>query len=68
MFNFKINRGSKDINRLKELFLISDVDNNGSLYIIEFRKCMQRLYNDISDQESDDLFLMFDVNQDQNIN
>jgi len=68
MFNFKINRGSKDINRLKELFLISDVDNNGSLDIIEFRNCMQRLYSDISDQESDDLFIMFDVNQDQNIN
>lgn len=68
MFNFKLNRTNKDINRLRDLFLICDDNNNGSLELDEFRNCMQKLYQDISDEECDDLFLMLDVNQDENIN
>lgn len=43
MFNHKLNRGSKDINRLRDLFLESDDNQNGSLEKLEFRKCMHRL-------------------------
>lgn len=68
MFNHKLNRGSKDINRLRDLFLASDENNNGSLEKLEFRKCMHRLYDDIGDDEADDFFEMLDVNQDGNIN
>jgi len=68
MFNHKLNRGSKDINRLRDLFLASDENNNGSLEKLEFRKCMHRLYDDMGDDEADDFFEMLDVNQDGNIN
>lgn len=68
MFNFKLNRDNKDVLRLRDLFLLCDDNNNGSLEIDEFSNCMQLLYNDISKEECDDLFKMLDVNQDQNIN
>jgi len=68
MFHNKLNRGNKDINRLRDLFLASDDNYNGSLEKQEFRNCMHKMYEDISDEESDDYFEMLDVNQDGNIN
>mmetsp|Transcript_48369 Transcript_48369/g.40938 ORF Transcript_48369/g.40938 Transcript_48369/m.40938 type:complete len:187 (+) Transcript_48369:448-1008(+) len=68
MFHNKINRGTKDINRLRDLFLASDDNNNGSLEKLEFRTCMHKLYDDINDDDADDFFEMLDVNHDGNIN
>lgn len=68
MFHVKINRNSKDVNRMRDLFLASDDNNNGSLEKDEFRNCMHKLYPDITDLEADEFFEMLDVNQDQNIN
>lgn len=43
MFHFKLNRNAKDINRLRDLFLLSDENNNGSLDKYEFRVCMKHM-------------------------
>lgn len=43
MFNQKLSRGNKDVNKLRDLFLASDDNNNGSLEKNEFRNCMHKL-------------------------
>lgn len=68
MFHVKINRNSKDVNRMRDLFLESDDNNNGTLEKHEFRNCMHKLYPNITDQDADEFFEMLDVNQDENIN
>lgn len=68
MFNQKVFRNNTDIRRMRDLFLSADHNSNGTLEKNEMREVLQTLYNDIKEEDADDMFDMLDVNQDGNIN
>lgn len=68
MFNHKVFRNNKDVTRMRDLFLSADRNSNGTLEKNEMREVLLTLYNDIKEEEADDMFDMLDVNQDGNIN
>lgn len=53
---------------MRDLFLSSDVNTNGSLDREEFQICMSKLNSSMNSEEIDDLFDLLDANKDGNIN
>lgn len=60
-------KGQKGLIAVKKAFASYDTDNSGELSMDEFEAAMQRLNLGASDQEIDELYHVFDKNNDGSI-